>query len=522
MKCVTVALFIVLTTCQLYGQEKSVSNFKKENLNWFNKDIEIDKVLGASVDRTYDSILPNLKVKDTIIVAVIDGGVDINHEDLVGKIWINTKEIPNNGFDDDGNGFIDDINGWNFIGNKLGQNLHYENYEYTRLLKDSKYDSILVKAKILYDSELQRRRQDSVSIYTFEINYKKAKSVILKKTGVDVKSLKDLSKVNSYTDQDVIDAKYFLQSKFEMGFTEKDLERRKSRNIEFLKYFLNQNFNPRGLIGDDPYNIEDKNYGNNDVKGPRSDHGTSVAGVISAIRNNSVGINGVASNVKIMPLRVIPRGDERDKDISLAIIYAVDNGARIINMSFGRKISSNKEFVDDAVKYAEKQNVLIIHSSGNDGLDLDKNESFPSGNYLDGNKASNWMNVGASGMYLDKFLPANFSNYGKKNVDVFAPGIDIISLDSSNLYSMKDGTSISAPIVTGVSALLLSYFPELSPIELINILLEGSYKAIKPKRVIIPNSIDSKKKAEFITLSKSGGIVNTYNSFMIAIKKQKL
>jgi subtilisin family serine protease len=222
-----------------------------------------------------------------------------------------------------------------------------------------------------------------------------------------------------------------------------------------------------------------------------------------------------------MPLRVVPEGDERDKDIALAIIYAVDNGARIINMSFGKQISPNKSFVDDALKYAEIHNVLVIHASGNDGLNIDKSESYPSGKFLNGYIASNWMNVGASNMHADKYLPAKFSNYGQKSVDIFAPGRGIVSLNPSNLYSMHSGTSVATPVVTGVAALLLSYFPELTPQELISILLEGSYKVQKPKKVIIPNLSDaSVTKAKFNTLSKSGGIVNAYNAFIIATQRQ--
>jgi subtilisin family serine protease len=503
------------------GQEKNIDDFKKENQNWFNKDFESDNILGASVDKTYESLLPQLKVKDTIVVAVIDGGVDIKHEELAGKIWINKKEIPNNGIDDDGNGYVDDVNGWNFIGSKSGENIHFENIEATRVMREHQNDSTYLKAKRLYDTELSKSKNDSINIARFEANYQKAILIIKSNTGIVVKQAEDLNKITIYPNQSVKNAKLYLQSKYEKGFSEKDFNDMKEHNKESLKYFLNPNYNPRSLVGDNPGNINDRNYGNNDVTGPRPEHGTSVAGIIAANRNNSIGINGIASSVKIMPLRVVPEGDERDKDIALAIIYAVDNGARIINMSFGKQISPNKSFVDDALKYAEIHNVLVIHASGNDGLNIDKSESYPSGKFLNGYIASNWMNVGASNMHADKYLPAKFSNYGQKSVDIFAPGRGIVSLNPSNLYSMHSGTSVATPVVTGVAALLLSYFPELTPQELISILLEGSYKVQKPKKVIIPNLSDaSVTKAKFNTLSKSGGIVNAYNAFIIATQRQ--
>ena len=292
------------------------------------------------------------------------------------------------------------------------------------------------------------------------------------------------------------------------------IERLLASNAIYLNYYLNKDFNARTVVGDDPSTMDNKYYGNNDVKGPRSDHGTSVAGVIAAQRNNEIGINGIASNVKIMTLRSTPDGDERDKDVALAIIYAVDNGADIINMSFSKDLSPQKEFVDSAVRYAEKHGVLLVHGAGNKGLDLDLNESFPSDIYLDRTEPTNWLNVGATHIYLDKELCGVFSNYGMKHVDIFAPGVDVVSLDSSNTYIETSGTSIAAPILTGIAALILSYYPDLEPADLITILMESSHKVTKPKKVLIPNLSEPKrKKVKFSTLSKSGGIVNAYNAF---------
>lgn len=507
----------------LLAQESATTtdNFNKQNLNWFDKDYDADKISGASVNKTYETLLKDLQAKDTIVVAVIDGGVDIYHDEFQGRIWVNKKEVPGNNKDDDGNGYIDDVNGWNFLGNSSGVNVNYENYEYTRILKEKNSSNpSYTLAKELYDKEMKDRQSESDDLNKFESIYNKCISIIQENCKVDVKGPEDLQKVVVTTPQ-VSSAKNFLQSIYSKGITEKELKAQISRNDEFFKYYLNLNYNPREIVGDDPKKLEDKNYGNNDVKGPWPDHGTGVAGIIAANRTNGKGIMGIATQVKIMALRVVPNGDERDKDIALAIMYAVDNGARVINMSFGKKFSPNKEFVDGAARYAEKHNVLIIHAAGNDAADLDVREDYPSRRFKDGTSATNWLTVGASSMLRKKDMPASFSNYGKKEVDLFAPGVDMISLDTNNTYSMHDGTSIAAPVVTGVAALLLSYFPQLTPQEVISILMEGSNKVTKPKKMYKPGEEGKKVKARFSELSTSGGIVNAYGSFLIAIAKYK-
>jgi len=214
-----------------------------------------------------------------------------------------------------------------------------------------------------------------------------------------------------------------------------------------------------------------------------------------------------------MCLRSTPNGDERDKDVALAIRYAVDNGAEIINMSFGKAISPQKNFVDEAVKYAEQKDVLLVHGSGNSGLNIDVEEVYPSDRYLNGTEATNWINVGASSTGTDDAIAAAFSNYGKKHVDLFAPGENIISTDSSSTYSMNDGTSLSAPVVSGIAAMILSYFPDLTSQQLITILLESSRKI--EKKVVRPGQ-EKKKMVKFNALSRSGGIVNAFEAMRFA------
>jgi subtilisin family serine protease len=508
MKKVALIGFLLFILISVNGQVKSVTELDATYLNWHNLDPEKDKKAGTSVSKAYDALLANKPSKKTIIVAVMDSGVDIDHEDLKGKIWINEDEIPGNKIDDDQNGFIDDVHGWNFLGNAAGENINHENVEYARIIKDknsSDYDF----AKMKYDAELEKRKEEKISLRKFEAVYNDARNIIKSKTGTDVHSLEDLNTVNS-NNSDVLKAKAFLKERYERGFTEDILMRLKRANTDYLEKHLNLNFNPRSIIGDNPAVLNDKAYGNPDVKGPRSNHGTSVAGVIAAIRNNGLGIDGIATDVKIMVIRTTPNGDERDKDVALGIKYAVDNGAHIINMSFGKQFSPQKQFVDEMVKFAEQKNVLIVHGSGNSGEDIDATEMYPSDRYLDGSEPANWINVGASGNKLNDELAAPFSNFGQEHVDLFAPGQNIISTDSSSTYSMNDGTSLAAPVVTGIAALLLSYYPDLKPSEVITILVESSYKF--NKKVVAPGSGEFKRKVSFSELSKSGGIVNAYNA----------
>ena len=517
---INLLLLLILISGVTKAQKTNINDFNSNYINWYNKDLANDGIVGTSVDKTYSEILKSLTPKKTIIVAVIDSGVDIYHKDLEDKIWVNKNEIPGNGVDDDKNGYIDDINGWNFIGNKSGENVYYENLEITRIVKSNDETSKDYKrAKALYKKELFKRINQRNNYEKLKATWDNAKDIIKEETGIVIKKKQDLENVIS-NKESVINATYFLFEGYCQDINEELITELLNNTNKYFDYYLNTNFNARELVGDNPLNIEDKYYGNNDVKGIRSDHGSSVAGVIAAKRNNGIGINGIVDNVKIMVLKCIPIGDERDKDIALSIFYAVDNGADIINMSFGKELSPQKKFVDLAVKYAEENGVLIVHAAGNGGNNLDIIESFPSDEYSNNTEATNWLNVGATQINLNKKIIAKFSNYGIKHVDIFAPGVDIVSLDSSNTYIKTSGTSIAAPIVTGIAALILSYYPELTPQELIEIIMNSSYKVQKPKKVFIPNlSTDKIEKAKFNSLSKSGGIINLFSAFKYIEKK---
>ncbi|MFY0651121.1 MAG: S8 family peptidase [Cyclobacteriaceae bacterium] len=517
------------------AQVASVDSLETTFLNWHNQDVELDRVPGIATERVYRELLVNRKPQKEIVVAIIDSGIDIYHEDLEGKIWMNKDEIADNGQDDDGNGYVDDIYGWNFIGNKDGENIQFENFEYTRLYKryNDRFENVLSssdlaeehrdeyrtykKSKDLYIKNLSKYQKEKEGISMFEEIFQTAKDIVKSETGVNPSSIKDLKSIRTKSKR-TSSAISFLIEKYKMGLTEDKLNEYKSHNEECLTKHLNTDFNPREIIGDDPFDIADVNYGNNNVKGPRADHGTFVAGLVAANRNNGIGINGIADHVKVMALRTIPKGDEYDKDVALAIRYAVDNGADIINMSFGKQLSPNKEFVDEAIRYAESKNILMVHASGNSGINVDKESRFPSDACTDGYEVKPWLNVGASTKYKTVSIAAEFSNYGKNNVDLFAPGKDIISLEPENKYSMNDGTSWSSPIVAGVAALVWSHYPELSATQLKEILLKSSYKVQKPKVYVPAEDVEKRDKAKFNQLSVSGGIVNAYRAFKLAEK----
>lgn len=533
-----VLLFLSLGMIPSYSQSRGVTTIDSlpvKYLNWYNRSPSQDKIQGAATDQAYRELLNDKSPRKKVVVAVIDGGVDIYHPELEGEIWTNKKEIAGNGLDDDNNGYVDDIHGWNFIGNSKGEHLLYENMEYVRIFKklnprfsgvkdenglsadDKQLYAVYVKSKIKYEEELRKYTRRAKDLESFE-RYVNHQEEVLKKylrkqdlTAADVRAVKTKSEM-------VNEAKKVMLDLYDKGFTRKDLSDMQKRSNDFLTYYLNLDFNPRMLVNDDPENISDLNYGNNDVKGPRSFHGTFVAGVIAAIRGNGQGPDGVANHVEIMTLRVVPDGDERDKDVALAIRYAVDNGADIINMSFGKYFSITRGILDDAVRYAGNHNVLMIHSAGNEADNLDLTEHYPSAILADGSKVSNWITVGATSDILNKEFCGVFSNYGAENVDLFAPGVNIVSLAPDGKYEMGDGTSFSGPVVSGVAALVWSYYPELTAIQLKDILLESSTKYPKAK-VYSPDTKSSKrKKVQFATLSRTGGVVNAYNALQAAGK----
>lgn len=522
---------------------------QKPAQDWFLLDPEQDKVNGISVERTYKELLKDKK-SNTVIVGVLDSGVDYFHEDLKDVMWVNPKEIPNNGIDDDKNGYIDDIHGWNFIGGKDGKNIDKDNLELTRLYRkykalfDGKQESDLKtkqekedwayynKLKSDYEAEYQEAQMNYNQVKSLKESIDSVLYYIGGKEGFSYEKLKSFDPPTKKTKQ----GKFMLLSILAQSDDPKKIDEKKdeifeqlnkqlSRGLEHyentLKYHLNLKFDPRAeIVGDNYENTDERYYGNNDCKGPDSFHGTHVAGIIGANRNNNTGIKGIADNVRIMSVRCVPDGDERDKDVANAIIYAVDNGAQIINMSFGKKYSWNKKAVDKAVKYAEKKGVLLIHAAGNESLNIDEITHYPTKKFENSNKeATNFIDVGALSWKDSLHIAAPFSNYGKKTVDFFSPGVDIYSTVPEGKYDWASGTSMAAPTVAGVAAVLKSYFPDLKPQQIKKILTETVRTKYKNKKVIKPGTKDN--LIEFSELSRTGGIVNMYDAVKMAMKISK-
>lgn len=501
--------------------------------DWHNCDLKEDEKLGTSTNKAYKKALKNKKSK-TVIVAILDSGVDINHEDLEGIIWTNEDEIAGNGIDDDKNGYIDDMNGWNFLGNANGENIGYETLEITRLYK--KYSDLyegLDKSEIpdtgltgfnryleykkAYEDKLSEVEEEVELIDNFIRNYSITHTVIKEYLGKEDYTIEDLNNIDS-KDKLIKTSIGFLKYVTKAGITEAQLEEMKECQQNRLDYHLNLDFNPRAIIGDNPEVYDATVYGNPDVIGEDCEHGTHVSGIVAANRENNLGIKGIADNVKIMPIRVVPDGDERDKDVANGIRYAVDNGAKIINMSFGKKYSPQKQFVDEAIQYAQSKGVLLIHAAGNDAENIDEVTHFPVNTFSGNNEYStNWITVGASSMEKSRELPGSFSNYGIINVDLFAPGVNIYSLKPDNKYIAQSGTSMAAPVVTGVAALLMSYYPGLSTRQVKNIIIE-SCQNFGRQKVYYPHEQDVtiKKKTRFKNLSVTGGVINAYKAIMLA------
>ena len=510
--------------------------------NWFTLDPTKDKVQGTGGDEAIARLKTADKKSQTIIVAVLDSGVDYKHEDLKDVMWTNPGEIAGNGIDDDQNGYIDDIHGWNFLGGKDGKNVDHETLEltreYVRLSKrfegtDPKNLSSSDKKEYKYYEEVktafedQRREAEAGKAQIDKQINKIADAFTTVEKAIDKKdfTVEELDKVNTGSNKELKEAVTMLQRVMANGVTTRaELEEQRKEGSEYydgqLQYNLNPDYNPRVAVGDNPEDLSSRNYGNNDYQGPDASHGTHVSGIIAAKRDNGVGINGVADNVRIMSVRCVPDGDERDKDVANAIYYAVDNGASIINMSFGKSYSPQKAYVDAAMKYASDHDVLLVHAAGNDAENNDTDPNFPNDMYQSPAKAGlfkkeknvpTWMEIGALSWKTGEKRVATFSNYGKKNVDLFSPGVAIYSTTPDNKYASFQGTSMAAPAAAGVAAIIRSYYPDLSARQVKDIML----KSVLPQEgeVTKPGATE---KVKFSELSVSGGIVSATNAIAMA------
>jgi len=514
---------------------------------WQHLSYSQDSIYGVETNKAYDELLQD-KTGVKVVVAVIDSGTDVMHEDLHSVLWTNKNEIAGNGIDDDNNGYIDDIHGWSFLGGE-GYDVLEETLELTRLYakytkqfegKDPKKLSRRERKeykkyqKIKEDFEKERADTQkqfdgfNAQVHDFSRNYSLISSYL------DNESFKfnDLKTINTQDSIILNGAAMFamiLQADTTLSVDvvfekmHKRVEKVNNYFNEKLQYNLNPDWNPRADKGYKEDDFENFNYGNNTylVGGAENGHGTHCAGIIGADRTNDLGIKGIADNVEIMTVRAVPNGDEHDRDIAGAMRYAIDNGARVISMSYGKAYSYNKEAVDAAIKYGVKKGVLFVHAAGNDGKDVDKENNFPNVKNSS-SSARSWIEVGASSWKTGKDLPAVFSNYGRKSVDLFAPGVDIYSTVPMSDYDSYSGTSMACPAVAGVAAVIMSQYPKLSAKDVKKILMK-TVTDLKDVDVRLPNDgrDEEEKIVKFGSLSKTGGIVNVYEALKLAKKMSK-
>jgi subtilisin family serine protease len=528
---------LVIPVCQTLFAQTPIP------LAWHLLDPSTDSVYGISLDKAYQYLQQKKKHPKSIVVAVLDSGIDTLHEDLKPVLWRNPKEIPGNGIDDDKNGYIDDVFGWNFIGGKDGSNIGSCSDERSRVyhrfktqfgkepLDSSTWQDTDRRNYLLWSraaKEMKASQEEQVELYFIEATSKalrRHEKVLKEEMKCEEFDCNQLEKFEPATRQGKESKLAYLTG---LRLLQIDSEETNTRLFSELDEFIQGKKKSIEAINKPPtdyrltitkdnyFDFSDRFYGNNDVMGPSPMHGTHVSGIIAAARNNGKGIDGVADNVQLMMVRVVPDGDEYDKDVALAIRYAVDNGAKVINMSFGKSYSPEKHWVDDALRYAEEKDVLVIHAAGNESWDVDVRENFPNPILLNSEKKlNNFLTVGANGdPRVSGLLAAEFSNYGQNNVDLFAPGVKIYStLPGGNKYGKENGTSMSAPVVSGVAALIRTYFPELSAQEVKQVLLQSVFTPDSAVTTVKPGSAD---KVSFSILSKTGGIINAGNAVLLA------
>ena len=488
----------------------------QQSRHWSHLDLQKDTIPGMSVDRAYSELLKKKKGEE-VIVAVIDSGIDLDHEDIKDVLWTNPGEKAGDGIDNDGNGYIDDIHGYNFLGESYNEQM-----EMARILRlkigDEPYQAA---AREKLNEKLPEAQAALPQLKQIEAMVTMADNNIKEALGKENYTLADLQNYKPKNTQEQRTVGMLMQVMSmgeEVPAAIKDLQQGIKYYEAQVNYNLNVDFNGRTPVGDDPYDISDDQYGNGNPDSQYADesHGSHVAGIIAATRNNKKGVDGVASNVKIMSIRAVPNGDEYDKDIALAIRYAADNGAKVINASFGKGFSPNSEWVYDALNYAASKDVLFVHAAGNDGIDLDspENQNFPNDrpNGLEADFSDHYLTVGALAPMYGEGMVAVFSNFGKDNVDIFAPGDQIYSSMPDDHYEFQGGTSMAAPAVTGLAAMIRSYFPSLSAAQVKEVIMESG---ISPAVKVHVGGPEGPEKS-FPEISKSGKIANLYNALILA------
>ncbi|MDD5361245.1 MAG: S8 family serine peptidase [Ignavibacteria bacterium] len=494
--------------------------------DWAQLSPEKDGYEGTRTLELYDYIKTLGLEPKPIIVAIMDSGFEMDHPDLKANIWNNEAEINGvAGVDDDNNGFVDDFHGWNFLGKATNLTLEVTR-EYARLQKEGvpETDAYYKKVKEEYD---RKKKEDSETYDYIKMLAKDLKDAVAvlkeNKVTTDPKKLQEIS--GTLTGKSKEAAQKILGTYMLVGAGPDEIIEYENSYKGKVESLYDLNFDGSKLIGDNPNVLDEKNYGDNDPSPKESKHGTHVAGIIGSTKK---GI-GQAPFVKLMYIRVVPAdGDERDKDIANGIRYAADNGASIINLSAGKYFAGNADYVKEAIQYAESKGVLFVVAAGNEGTDIEKTVNYPMKFYVENGEIkyfSNLVCVGASTWMKQwnkekdplnknrKFdLAASFSNFSENVVDVFAPGIEINSTVPNGGYMSLSGTSMASPETAGVAAIIKGYFPNLTAAQIKDILTKSSrkYNGVEVKT----NELG---RVDFARLSKTGGIVDAYNAFKMAM-----
>ncbi len=491
--------------------------------NWWLLDAR-DGFPGISAERAYRELLAGRTARDTVIVAIIDSGVETSHRALAPFLWRNPGEVAGNGVDDDGNGYVDDVHGWNFLGGPDGRNVEQDTYEVVRLYarmrprwEGARPDTLPETA--LADWELwQRVRREFgakrgeaqsglIQVRQIEAMAAAGEEALRRAMGLDSLTAGAVERFAPATAELQQARQVYLQLAG-MGYTLADIRGERESMEGRLRYSLDPAFDPRPVVGDDYADGTERHYGNADFAGPDATHGTHVAGIVAAVAGQGGATGAGGPIVRIMTLRAVPDGDERDKDVANAIRYAADHGARVVNMSFGKGFSPEKTLVDEAVRYAESRGVLLVHAAGNEAADLSATRSYPVRALEAGDTAAHWIEVGASGWQAGG-LAAEFSNWGAGEVDVFAPGVAILSTVLEGGFARNDGTSMAAPVVSGIAAVVMSYFPELSAAQVKQVILDSA-TPLGAEQVLRPGGEGA--RVPFSTLSRTGGVANLYEA----------
>ncbi len=535
MKKVLIAAAFLASFSFAFAQDKMQNNDLK---TWYHKDFSTTNVYGVNTDNAYKFLESKGLKPRTVVVGVLDSGVEVDHPGLINNMWKNPNEIPNNGIDDDKNGYVDDIYGWNFIGGKTAD-VDADNLEVTRMVKkyqpifegtDSAKNranqakmpeeyAIYQKSKKLYDEKGSEAKQ----YYHYFSGFNNAIPSIVKTLNGKTLTKANLATIKPASQEDSRNLQILnslVQDAGNVGKTPKEVEELLRKEIEgALKHYESQatkhynlDFDPRAeIVGDNYDNYNEKHYGNNHYEGPDASHGTHVSGIIAGLPHGNEAQYGVAHKVaKIMTVRAVPDGDERDKDVANAIRYAVDNGAKILNMSFGKAVSPGKKHVWEAMKYAEKKGVLLVKAAGNENQNIGENEYFPTNFMKQSDEkpfVSNMIVVGAS-TNNSQNLRARFSNYNGKMVDVFAPGQEIYSTVPDAKYEYLQGTSMASPVVAGAAAVLWAYMPSLTPQQIKEALVKTVNKST------VNANVDS--SANFDQISVAGGVIDLYKAAQYA------